>query len=188
MDQSFEYFTPKSTTAHELRVNMERYMFALPHLEGKTVLDLGSGSGLGTFLYSTVAAKVIAVDYNAKALEEARSWPFPKENVEFLHLDLEDPDVPGKLPKTDVCVAIEVLEHLEEPALLLRELKAHKLIFGLPLYSLEVSKWHKYKIETERHVRELIQPWYDITKCIEQPNPGATAGWIIGEGIKYEGN
>lgn len=188
MEHTAEHFTPHKTSLLEFTVNIERYMFATQFIEGKTVLDLGCGAGLGTYFYSLFADKVIAVDYDATALEEARAWPYPKKNVEFLQLDLEDPETMAKLPEADVCIALEVLEHIEEPAAVLRELKAKKLIFGLPLYSLEVSKWHKYKIETEVDVRKLVQPYYHIGRYIEQGNPSGGTGWILGEGTRYEGN
>lgn len=188
MEHTTEHFMPAFTSLPEFEVNMERYLFAAQFLAGKTVLDLGTGCGLGAYIYSLFAKKVITVDYDARALEEARLWPFPHANVEFVLGDLRDPAFEEKLPETDVCVALEVLEHIEEPAALLRALKAKRLVFGLPLYSMEVSSWHRYRIEGERDVRALIQPFYDIGQYREQKHPKLGGTWMLGEGIRFTGN
>ncbi len=179
-----EHFTPRKTDILELQVNLDRYAWALNFCEGKTVLDLGCGAGMGTYFYSLVADKVIAVDYDKHAIEEASKWPFPKQNVEFIHGDITDPDFLQKLPHTDVCVALEILEHVEEPAGVLREMKTDHLVFSVPLHSLEISSWHKYKIDTERDVRALVGPFFDC-KYYEQRHPKTNAVWIRGEGVKY---
>lgn len=178
-----EHFSPQQTDLVEVEVNVDRYMAALKHLEGKVVLELGCGAGLGTYLYSLVAKKVYAVDYDKRAIEEASRFPFPPGKVEFLHLDLEDPDTMARLPQADICVALEVLEHLEEPAAVLRELKTAELVFSVPLHSLEVSRWHKYRIDTERDVRALIQPFYDA-RYYEQTHKEAGGVWIHGHGAR----
>ena len=187
-DISTEHFTPKRTEFLELAINMDRYMFALEFLAGKTVLDLGCGSGLGTYLYSLVAKKVIAVDYDAEAIKEAKAWPYPHANVEFIHGDITDPDFLETLPDVDVCVALEVLEHVEEPAGVLRELKCNQLVFSMPLHSMEVSSWHKYPIETERDIRALIQPFFQIGRYEEQRMAPSAGVWMRGEATKFEGN
>lgn len=188
MERTTEHFMPAFTSLPELQVNIERYLFAAQYVAGKTVLDIGSGCGMGTYLYSLFAEKVIAVDYDARALEEARNWPYPRKNVEFVLGDLRDPEFEEKLPQTDVAIALEVLEHIEEPAALLRSLKAKQLVFGLPLHSMEVSEWHRYRIDTEQDIRKLIQPFYQIGAYIEQKNTDGRVCWMLGEGTRFEGN
>lgn len=188
MKHTTEHFMPAFTSLPEFQVNVERYLFAAQYVAGKTVLDLGTGCGMGAYIYSLFAKKVITVDYDAFALDEASKWPYPHDNVEFVLGDLRDPDFEEKLPETDVCIALEVLEHIEEPSALLRSLKAKQLVFGLPLYSMEVSEWHRYKIETEVDIRKLIQPFYQIGKYVEQKNADGRVCWMLGEGTRFEGN
>ena len=184
MEHSTEHFTPLHTDLGEIQLNIDRYLFALQYLEGKTVIDLGCGSGLGTFLYSMLAKKVYAVDYDAKTIEYAKRYPYAPDKVEFLHLDLREQDDVAKLPQADVCVALEVLEHLEDPALVLKNLKTNKLVFSLPLHSMEVSTWHRFRIDTEKDVRKLISPYFDIGKYEEQGHKLSDGKWIRGEGIR----
>lgn len=184
MEPTGEHFSPLKTDLHELELNLDRYQFALKYLEGKTVIDLGCGAGLGTYLYSMVAAKVYAVDYDARTIEHAKRHPFPPGKVEFLHLDLREPADIAKLPCADVCVALEVLEHIEDPAAVLKGLRVGQLVFSLPLHSMEVSTWHRYRIDTEKDVRKLIGPYFDIGKYEEQGHKLSNGKWIRGEGVR----
>lgn len=185
-EPSGEHFSPLKTTLPEIEVNVDRYFFALQYLQDKVVLDLGCGSGLGTYLYSMVAKKVYAVDYSAEALDHARRFPYYPGKVEFIHADVTDPADVLKLPTdADVCVALEVLEHLEDPGALLSKLKAPQLIFSVPLYSMEVSTWHRFPINSEKDVRDLIGRYYQIGKFEEQNHNRASGRWIRGEAVKF---
>lgn len=184
MEPSGEHFSPLKTSMIEIQVNIDRYLFAMQYLKDKVVLDLGCGAGLGTYFYSMLAKKVYALDYDAVAIEEAKKYPYAPGKVEFLHLDLTNPEDRERIPEVDVCVALEILEHLEDPATVLKALPAKQLVFSLPLYSLEVSTWHKYAINEEADVRKLISPFYDISKYEEQRHKEADGRWIRGEGVR----
>lgn len=181
-----EHFRPDNTTPMEVEVNIDRYRWVLPLIAGKRVLDLGCGGGLGTYLYSLVAEKVYALDYDARAIEEAKRYPFPEGKVEFLHGDILNIDF--ELPEVDVVVALEVLEHLEDPKAVLKRLKAHELVFSVPLHSLEVSTFHKFPIDTPDDVRKLIGPFYDVNDYEIQEHKILAAKWVHGHGIRYEGS
>ena len=179
-----ERFLPHKSNLTEVAVNIERYLYALHHCEDKTVLDLGCGSGLGTYLYSLIAKKVIAVDYNVETLNYVREYPFEEEKLATLLVDLENPDQCKRLlPEVDVCIALEVLEHLEDPLELLKNLKAEALVFSIPLSSLANSKWHKYKIrggsEGLNDIRELVSEYYDVEEYHDQ-----YGRWVFGYGIR----
>ena len=58
----------------------------------------------------------------------------------------------------------------------------------MPLHSMEVSSWHKYPIETERDIRALIQPFFQIGRYEEQRMAPSAGVWMRGEATKFEGN
>lgn len=184
MEPTGEHFTPRQTSIAELDLNLNRYFFALPLIQGKAVLDLGCGCGLGSHFYSMFAKDLTIVDYNLETLESALKYQSIC-NVYPLHLNLEVEADIKRLPEVDVAVALEVLEHLEDPSLLLKNLKAKRLVFSVPLHSMEMSTWHKYSIETVADVYKLIGPYYDIGKLEVQKHPRIPGcEWVMGEGVR----
>lgn len=185
MEHTGEHFNPINTSFEEIQINMDRYFYALPLIQDKVVLDLGCGCGLGTYLYSALAKSVHAVDYNESTLRYASNFPhhLGKKNVSFLKRNLEIEENVQSLPEADVAIAFEVLEHLEDPGMVLRNLKAKRIIFSVPLYSMEVSSWHKYDIKGIEDVKKLFAPYYDCS-FNEQKHPKSGATWIFGEGIR----
>lgn len=175
-----ERFVPHMSNKEEVLVNLERYSYALHHLEGKKVLDLGCGSGLGTYLYSLVASEVVAFDYNSDALRYLKQFPIEDEKLGIITGDIEKSI---HFPEVDVCVALEIFEHLEDPESVLKNLKAKELVFSLPLSSLGNSKWHKYDIkggqEGINQIIKLIGKYYKVEKYHQQYDR-----WIFGHGIR----
>jgi 2-polyprenyl-3-methyl-5-hydroxy-6-metoxy-1,4-benzoquinol methylase len=169
-----EFFVPNQSTPYEIKVNIERYLFVLQFISGKKVLDAGHGAGLGTYLYSLVAKNVIAVDYNDTAQEFARSYPIGN-NVEYMKLNLDEDDMPAH----EVTVALESLEHLNNPEKFLSGLKSEKLIFSLPLNSLSTSTFHKYDIRSVDDVKNLIGKSHELESLHVQENK-----WVYGVGHK----
>ena len=122
MKKTGERFIPTQSDVYEIWVNADRYFYALEHCLDKqtrkprNVLDLGCGSGLGTYLYSLVAGHVTAVDYNEDAFKYAKQYPYEESKVSFLKMDLEKEIPEGKY---DVTIALESLEHLSDPGSLI---------------------------------------------------------------------
>ncbi len=183
MEPTGEHFSPLKTNLGELELNVDRYFFVLPFIQGKTVLDLGCGCGLGSYFYSMLAKELTIIDYNQRTLETACKHPFPI-GVTTMNINLESEEEISFLPEVEVAVALEVLEHLEDPTILLRNLKAKRLVFSVPLNSMEVSTWHKYNIETVEDVQKLISPFYDIGKLEIQGHPLSHGKWVRGEGVR----
>ncbi len=84
---------------------------AVGDVAGRTVLDLGCGTGRHALWMAAAGAKVTALDFSEAMLEAARRKPHA-EKVRFLVHDLHDP-----LPldaSFDVVVSGLVLEHLDD--------------------------------------------------------------------------
>lgn len=163
-EQTGERFIPTQSNPTEVIVNLDRYSYALTYCKDKVVMDLGCGSGLGTYLYSLVAKQVIAIDYNENAFEYLNQFPFENGKISMVKMDLEK-ELPSNY-EVDTVVALEVLEHLENPEKLLEELKTTRLVFSLPTASMSVSDRHKFNIrngaEGVEDVRKLIEKSYVI--------------------------
>ena len=170
-----ERFQPLETNFPEIRANIERYLYALQFCKDKVVVDTGCGAGLGIYLYSLLAKKVIAVDYSEEAFELARQYPFDKSKVEFVKADLEK----EKAPKGDVCVALEFIEHLANPEHFLSNLECPELVYSIPMNSLSISSSHKYDFKDHKDIRDFISQFYIIQADTVQANI-----WVIGHAIK----
>lgn len=169
-----EHFLPDQSNLYEVQVNLERYLFALPYAKDKIVLDAGTGSGMGTYLYSLVANKVFSVDYDKEAHEYAQQFPIDPRKVQFLEKNFET----DLLPEHDITIALEVIEHLEHPDFFLSQLKSKELVFSVPLNSLAVSSFHKYDFKTIADVKELIGRYYEADYRIQEGK------WVLGHGTR----
>lgn len=94
------------------------YEHLLPLVEGKKILDLGSGEGYGIDLLASRAREALGVDLAPEAIYHARKT-YRRPNLSFLymdiyHLDLEDDSF-------DVVCSLQVIEHLQEPERFIEE-------------------------------------------------------------------
>ena len=89
-------------------------------VKNKTVLDLASGEGFGTFILSKNARHVIGIDIDHEAIIHA-SNTYQKENIEFLEGSILDIPVEGK-KIFDVIVCFEAIEHVKEHDVLFQEI------------------------------------------------------------------
>ena len=85
---------------------------ALGDVRDRRVLDLGCGTGRHTAWLASAGARVTAVDFSEKMLEQARR-KVPDANVRFVVHDLHDP-LPFEDASFDAVVSGLVLEHLRE--------------------------------------------------------------------------
>lgn len=89
-----------------------RYEQALKYVAGKRVLDLGCGVGYGSFILSAGAVQVWGLDDSIESIEFARKH-YQRHNIVFLVQNIEDYEMIAIKYKTDIIVAFEVLEHLD---------------------------------------------------------------------------
>lgn len=111
----------------ELVRHVHRYLWALPRVEGKRVVDVGCGSGYGTLLLSWAAASVIGIDLDPTAIAHARQQ-FPE--VDFREAAADEP----LGDEVDLAVCFEVLEHVADPDAVLRAIatQSRRLLLSMP--------------------------------------------------------
>ncbi|HWX09975.1 MAG TPA: methyltransferase domain-containing protein, partial [Gaiellaceae bacterium] len=109
-----------------------RYAFALSYVDGKRVLDVGSGEGYGAALLAEHARDVVAVDYSPAAVEHARAT-YPRSNLAFRVF--EATALPDDLASFDVVTCFEVIEHIVDAKELVRNLRGALRPGGILLLS-----------------------------------------------------
>ncbi len=98
--------------------HMTRYRQVAQLVEGRTVLDIASGSGYGTKLISASAKKVYGVDVSADAISYAKRH-FAAANIEYLRGDGEK--IPLDDNSVDAVVSFETIEHIKDYKKFLKE-------------------------------------------------------------------
>ena len=118
-----------------------RYQWVMAYAAKRTVVDLGCGTGYGAYMLSWVAKQVIGLDIDKEAIDFARKH-FP--GVEYRWVDLET--IPF-LPRAEMYVAFEVLEHLEHPQCLVDGIHGG-FAWSLPVDS--PSEFHEHVFTQEQ--------------------------------------
>jgi SAM-dependent methyltransferase len=149
-----------------LLIRLARYKFVARLVKSSDwVLEIGSGSGLGSIFIGQHCAKVTGIDVKTTEVEEARSIN-RRPNVEFKLMDLFDLD---RSDRYDVVFALDVIEHMpvekghQLVAAMVRHLKpTGMLVIGTPsIYSYDyqspLSKASHVKCYDQGELRELIE-------------------------------
>lgn len=95
-----------------------RYVFSLPYVENKAVLDIACGTGYGIAILKKTADRITGVDVDPEAAAEARAECDDRADVllgDGLGLPFADESF-------DVITSFETLEHLHERSMFLAEL------------------------------------------------------------------
>ncbi len=90
---------------------MARYKFVANLVEGKNVLDIGCGEGLGTWMLSKYTKYIQGIDTDKKAIKFAKENYEEKKQPHFYNLDFFKLGI--GLDK-DIVIAIDVIEHIKK--------------------------------------------------------------------------
>jgi GT2 family glycosyltransferase/SAM-dependent methyltransferase/glycosyltransferase involved in cell wall biosynthesis len=99
--------------------HFHRYLWARERVEGRRVLDLGSGEGFGTALLAEAASHVVGIDVDEPTVEHSK-LNYAGGNLEFrlgTAVDLTE----FESGSFDVVVAFEIIEHVREQERVLEE-------------------------------------------------------------------
>lgn len=152
-----------------------RYVFALPFVENKRVLDIACGTGYGVGLLRSAARFVVGVDIDAEAAREAKSEC--GENAEVLLGN--GLGLPFEAEVFDVITSFETLEHLHERRAFLGELhrvlkQDGKLIlstpnanYSQPVNGVPANPFHIHEYEPEE-LRSELEAYFDLRAFVGQ--------------------
>jgi GT2 family glycosyltransferase/SAM-dependent methyltransferase len=115
------YVDPSISGAEIHYEHLHRYAFTSQFVKGKSVLDLASGEGYGSFILSKKAGSVIGIEIDPDAINHALGT-YKKDNLRFLQGSILNIPIEGE-KIFDVIVCFEAIEHIEEHELLLQEIK-----------------------------------------------------------------
>jgi ubiquinone/menaquinone biosynthesis C-methylase UbiE len=97
---------------------------SLEPLEGKTVADIGAGTGYFAFPVATRAAKVIAIDIDQRFLDYIEHKKQTQKIGANIETRLTTPDSPGlKASEADMVLIADTLHHIENRIEYLKRLK-----------------------------------------------------------------
>jgi len=183
-----ERFLPWLDQALIAYEHLHRYAYATTLVKGKRVLDLASGEGYGSKMMSEVAASVIGVDIDDKAIEHAKSR-YGSANLQFLKGSI------SAIPVTDdnsfdVIVCFEAIEHIEDHDQLLKEVKRLLKADGIFIVSTpnKLTYHDEARDENPFHVKELYFEEFqklltnyfrNVTFLGQRVHPGSNI-WPIG--------
>ena len=93
--------------------HLKAYDFALKYVQGKSILDVGCGSGYGTALLSKFAFHATGIDISEEAIRYCKKR-YKRKNLEFMHVkgSWVRNGLPFKEHSFDVCVSFQVIEHI----------------------------------------------------------------------------
>ncbi|MDE5794206.1 MAG: methyltransferase domain-containing protein [Muribaculaceae bacterium] len=169
----FDALAP-SWDENEIRSTPERVKNILNKLsisKGMDVLDLGTGTGvLLPYLSDIVGPEghVTAIDLSEGMLSIARKKYGHLENVEFLKLDFEEEQIPGKY---DIAMLYSVYPHLHAPAdtlewLFKMNMKPNgRIVIAFPSDEVFINNIHHERkaehdhLPTAHTLAEMIRNW-----------------------------
>ena len=136
--------------------HLHRYALAADLATGKKVLDIACGEGYGSHLLAKNAATVTGMDINPETIAKAGT-KYKAANLKFETANAEKIPAPDK--SFDLVVSFETLEHLEDHAAMLSEIKRVLAPGGLLVISTpdkrQYSEARNYK--NPFHVKELTR-------------------------------
>lgn len=134
-----------------------RYHYVLPLVAGKTVLDVACGEGYGSALISRHAAKVSGVDISSEAIAHGQRVYADRGNLQLFEASCTQ--LPFDAASFDIVVSFETIEHINEQAEFLDEIKRVLKPAGVLILSCPNKAEYSDKrgFSNEFHVKELYR-------------------------------
>lgn len=120
IDWTGERCVPWAPDVQVVYEHFHRYMWASQFVEGKRVLDLGSGEGFGAAILAQDAAGVLGIDIDGQTVRHS-SLNYEGENLSFAVGTALDLSAYGA-NSFDIVVAFEIIEHVQDHDRVLEEI------------------------------------------------------------------
>lgn len=112
LDRVIKRFKEKGTLIPERQLKLYQKIRD-EFVGGRTVIDIGCSTGVGSNILSHEARFTWGVDVNKEAIEFA-TLAFKRPNLDFAVFDIENPPT-RPLSQFEIVVASEIMEHLADP-------------------------------------------------------------------------
>jgi SAM-dependent methyltransferase len=164
-----ESISPASASLTELALHLAPYRYALPHAEGREVLEVGCNWGYGSHLLAQKARSVIAFDVNRERVEKAGER-FGGGNLRFMVHDANQA-FPFPDESFGLVFSSEVIEHVANAPGCLQEmqrvLRRQEGILILKTPNLAYAKrWHALnpyhlKVFLPHELQALLEAYFE---------------------------
>jgi 2-polyprenyl-6-hydroxyphenyl methylase / 3-demethylubiquinone-9 3-methyltransferase len=154
------------------RMTPARMMFlkeTIGDVKGKSILDIGCGGGLISVPLSRLGAKVTGIDADAQAISIAKNHA-KGEGLPINFISGAAEDLVTKGQKYDVVLALEVIEHVENPSLFVDLCAQLVKPNGLVIFSTLNRTWKSYAlgiVAAERVLKWVPVGTHDWKKFIK---------------------
>ncbi|GLK94471.1 class I SAM-dependent methyltransferase [Achromobacter insolitus] len=163
----------------EAAVHIARYSFAKHCCAGKRVLDIACGEGYGSRLLANWGASaVVGVDVSQEAIVNAERY-FANEKVSFLLGTAESITEQFEPQSFDMIVSFETIEHVQDPLLFLRNMRALLKPGGIIAISCPNDWWY-FPTEEQRNPYHLRKYHFEEFKEQAESVLGRPDAWFLG--------
>ena len=146
--------------------HITRYLCAQQLVQGKSVLDIASGSGYGTKILAKKAKIAYGVDIDKNSIEYARE-NYNAKNIEYIAGD--GGAIPLPDDSVDVVVTFETIEHIKDYERFIREIKRVLKPDGLAIISTpndlefaEGNHFHLHEFQYDELVRLVKKDFKNV--------------------------
>lgn len=152
--------------------HIARYMFAKKYCDNKTVLDIGCGVGFGCAYLANFARTITGIDKDIEAIYHAEHF-YSADNIAYYPVAIENLEFPPNI--FDVATCFELIEHLDNPSILLQSINKMLKNDGLLILSTpnilrdnfvgNIFHSHEY---TLKELLKVLMPYFHVKEIYGQ--------------------